>query len=360
MTQIVTKFIQDNAVTGAKMRLGNNETFRARNFAGSADVDLFKLNVGDVFEMLKQPTAAAALPIPTSSKDYITVEYATNYLMGKTDAKDAVNLLADTDVPLTGSTPLTIDSTTATNGMRIALTGQTTDSQNGVYDLAITGGTYTLTRSTDFDQVNDAGGNEVTTGAYFKVISGTVYSGWEAILTTTDPITIGTTSLTFALNPTTIALSGGDMIMKVGNDFSVDLATNGGLESTSPGSAAGQLRVMVDTAALEKYQTTRLDPSSGAVVARMSRKQAFTLSSTDITNQYIDLDAVAGQNSINFWVDGGGTQNEVDDYTVNYTGGTAGKTRITFAGGLATGGVSALVATDNVTVTYTSFVSSAE
>ncbi len=359
MTQQITKFIQDNAVSGAKMRLGNNETFRARNFAGSADVDLFKLNVSDELEFLKQPTAGSALPIPTSSKDYITVEYATNYLMGKTDAKDAVNLLADTNVPLTGSTPLTVDSTTATNGMRIALTGQTTGSQNGVYDLAITGGTYTLTRSTDFDQVNDAGGNEVTTGAYFKVISGTVYSGWEAILTTTDPITIDTTSLTFALNPTTIALSGGDMIKKVGNDFSVDLATNGGLESTSPGSAAGQLRVKVDTAVLEKDQTTRLDPG-GAVVARISRKQAFTLSFTDIANQYLDLDAVAGKDSIEFSVAGGGLQHETDDYTVNYTGGTGGKTRITFAGGLAAGGVSALAGGDKVVVKFTSFSSQPE
>lgn len=355
MTQIITKFIQDNAVTGAKMRLGNNETFRSRNFAGTADVDLFKLNVSDVLEFLKQPTASSALPMPSTSKDYVTVEYIQNYVLGKTDAKDAVNLLADTNIALTGSTPLTIDSATATNGMRIALVGQSTASQNGIYDLAITGGSYTLTRSSDFDQVNDAGGTEVTSGAYFKVISGTVYSGWEAVLTTNDPIVIDTTSLTFAVNPTVISLSGGDMIKKVGNDFSVDLATNGGLESTSPGSAAGQLRVKVDTAALEKDQTTRRDPTTGAVVARKSRKQQFTLTSTDITNQYIDLDAVAGQDSINFWVAGGGTQNEIDDYTVNYTGGTAGKTRITFAGGLATAGVSALVAGDKVTVTYTSF-----
>lgn len=355
MTQQITKFIQDNAVTGAKMRLGNNETFRARNFAGVADVDLFKLNVSDILEFMKQPTATAALPIPNSTKDYVTVEYIQNYIQGKTDAKDAVNLLADTNVPLSGSTPLTIDSTTATNNMRIALTNQSTASQNGIYVLTISGGSYTLARATDFDQVNDASGKEVTTGAYFKVVSGTAYSGWEAVLTTADPITIGTTSLTFALNPTVIALSGGDMIKKTGNDFSIDLATLSGLESTSPGSAAGQLRVKVDTAALEKDQTTRRDPTTGAVVARKSRKQAFTLSATDITNQYLDLDAVAGQDSIEFSVAGGGLQHETDDYTVNYTGGTGGKTRITFAGGLATGGVSALVATDKVVVKFTSF-----
>jgi hypothetical protein len=121
MTQTITKFIQDNAVIGSKIRLNNNETFRARNFANTADVDLLKLNVSDVLEVLKQPTAAAALPIPQSAKEYVTVEYVQNYVLGKTDAKDAVNLLADTNVALTGATPLSIDGVTATNNMRVAL-----------------------------------------------------------------------------------------------------------------------------------------------------------------------------------------------------------------------------------------------
>lgn len=355
MTQQITKFIQDNAVSGAKMRLGNNETFRARNFAGSADVDLFKLNVSDELEFLKQPTAGSALPMPSTSKDYVTVEYIQNYVLGKTDAKDAVNLLADTNIALSGSTPLTIDSATATNGMRIALVGQSTASQNGIYDLAISGGTYTLTRSSDFDQVNDASGTEVTSGAYFKVISGTVYSGWEAVLTTVDPIVIDTTSLTFAVNPTVISLSAGDMLKKVGNDFSIDLATLSGLESTSPGSAAGQLRVKVDPAALEKNQTTRRDPTTGAIMAKSPKKVPFTLTGTDISNGYVDISDVAAQSSVQFWVAGGGVQSETDDYTVNYTGGTGGKTRITFAGGLAIGGVSELVNGDKLVISYMSW-----
>lgn len=349
MTQTITKFIQDNAVIGSKIRLNNNETFRARNFANSADVDLLKLNVSNVLEVLKQPTAATALPIPQSAKEYVTVEYVQNYVLGKTDAKDAVNLLADTNIALTGTTPLLIDGVTATNNMRVALTGQSTGSQNGIYVYTITGPNYALARAADFDQ------NEVTAGAYFKIISGTAYSGWEAVLTTADPIVIGTTTLVFALNPTVIALSGGDMVKKTGNDFSVDLATLSGLESTSPGSAAGQLRVKVDTAALEKDQTTRRDPTTGAVMTRSAKKEVFTLTVTDVINQYLDLTAVAGQSSIQFLVAGLAVQVETDDYTVNYTGGTGGKTRISFAGGLATAGVSALVSGDKVVVSYTAF-----
>lgn len=355
MTQIVTKFIQDNAVTGAKFRLNNNETLRARNAAGSADVDLLKLTTSDILEFQRLPAAATALPIPSSPKQFATVEYIQNYIEGKSDPKDAVNLLADSNVPLTGATPLTIDSTTATNGMRIALTGQSVGSQNGVYDLAISGGSYTLTRSSDFDQVADASGKEVTSGAYFKVISGTAYSGWEAVLTNTDPVVVGTDALVFTLNPTVQALTAGDMLKKVGNDFSVDLATLSGLESTNAGSSTGQLRVKTDTAALEKDQSTRRDPVTGAVMAKMPNKAEFTLTGTDVSNGYVDLADVATTSSVQFWVAGGGVQAETDDYTVNYTGGTGGKTRITFAGGLATGGVSELVTGDKLVISYTSW-----
>ncbi len=355
MSQIITKFIQDNAVTGAKMRLNNNETARARNQANTADVDLHKLTTGDVWEFQAQPTAASALPIPSAPKEYTTVEYVQNYVMGKTDAKDAVNLLQSTNLALTGVAPLTIDGVTVTSGMRIALTGQTTGTENGVYVATIVALTYSMARATDFDHVNDASGKEVTTGAYFKVISGTVYSGWEAILTTADPVQIGVSSIDFAANPTIQALTAGDMLRKTGNDFSLDTATDGGLESTNPGNATGQVRVKTDTAALEKDQTTRRDPTTGAVVARKSKKQPFTLTPTDITNQYVDLPDVAGTGSVVFTAVGGGDQVETDDYTINYTGGVLSKTRITFAGGLATGGVSALVNGDKLVIGYTSF-----
>ena len=235
------------------------------------------------------------------------------------------------------------------------MTGQHTGNENGVYVATIVVLTYSMARATEFDQVNDASGKEVTTGAYFKVISGTVYSGWEAILTTADPVQIGVSSIDFAANPTIQALTAGDMLRKTGNDFSLDTATNCGLESTNPGNATGQVRVKTDTAALEKDQTTRRDPTTGAVVARKSKKQPFTLTPTDITNQYVDLPDVAGTGSVVFTAVGGGDQVETDDYTINYTGGVLSKTRITFAGGLANGGVSALVTGDKLVIGYTSF-----
>ena len=83
-------------------------------------------------------------------------------------------------------------------------------------------------------------------------------------------------------------------------------------------------------------------------------KELFVLSSTNITNQYLDLQHIALGNSIEFFVQGQGSQIEgaLYDYSVNYTGGTGGNTRVTFLNGLATGGVSALVAGDVVVIKY--------
>lgn len=52
---------------------------------------------------------------------------------------------ATTNVPLTGTTPLTVGGVTLTAGQRVKLTGQTTPVQNGTYSVGITGGNYTLT-----------------------------------------------------------------------------------------------------------------------------------------------------------------------------------------------------------------------
>ena len=350
MSQIKRKFIEDNAVSGAKIRLDNNETLRGRNAAGNSDIDIVKVRTDDVVEAQALIQVSSSLPIPSQPKEYATVEYIQNVIQGKSDAKDAVNALADSNIALTGTTPLTIDGITITNGMRVGLTGQTTASANGIYTMTITGPNYTLARSSDADV-----SAEVTSGLYFLVIAGTVYAGYEVILTTADPIVLDTTALTFAKYPSTISQIAGDMLTRTGNTWSVDLAPLGGLESTNPGNDSGQLRAKTDTAALEKDQTTRRDPTTGAIMAKDSRTHSVTLTATDITNQYIDLPDVATDSSVNLLVVGGGAQVIGDDFTLNYTGGVSGKTRVFFAGGLASTGASALVTGDKLVVMYTAW-----
>lgn len=81
-------------------------------------------------------------------------------------------------------------------------------------------------------------------------------------------------------------------------------------------------------------------------------KQTFVLAAGDITNGYVDLAAVAKTDSIHFMVQGAGVLLEDDgasyDYTVSYTGGAGGFTRITWAVGLG------LIAGDVVQIAYLS------
>lgn len=350
MTQILKKFIGADQVDDTKVKLGNNAGLRARNAANTADLVIVKLNGSDVPEFPLTPVAAAAAPVPSTAKQFATVEYVQNQISGKGDVKDSVDYFADVNVPLTGSTPLVIDGGTLAAGMRVCLGNQTTGSQNFVYAVGIVTTTYTLTRATDSNT-----SAQVTSGAWCKVTQGTVYQGYEAVITTPDAIVLDTTALTVVKYPSTVTVTGGDMVAKTGNVFTVDLQALGGLESSNPGNIAGQLRVKADQAALEKDKSTRLDATTGAISGRRSKKVPFTLVAGDITNQFVDLPDVAGDSSVQLFVSGSPPQIEGTDFTVNYTGGASSKTRITFAGGLATAGASALVATDVVLVCYTAF-----
>ena len=93
--------------------------------------------------------------------------------------KGAVNLLAGTNIDLTGNTgTLVIDGHGALDqtktGYRILAKNQTTASENGIYEYTDNGTTYTLTRSDDADTVGELIGVSVF------VLEGSVYAntGW--------------------------------------------------------------------------------------------------------------------------------------------------------------------------------------
>ena len=79
--------------------------------------------------------------------------------------------------------------------------------------------------------------------------------------------------------------------------------------------------------------------------------EALTLSGADITNQYKDLAYSVIVGSIDFYVDGV-WQRPGTDYTINYTGGSGGNTRLTFSGDLASAGQNNLIAGDVIHIKY--------
>lgn len=115
---------------------------------------------------------------PVLATDATNKAYVDNAITGLT-FKDAVNLLANTNIALTGSSgTLIIDGhaqlVAADAGYRILLIAQTTDSENGIYTYSDNGTTYTLTRSADADAYQEL------EGAAVFVLEGNVYAqtGW--------------------------------------------------------------------------------------------------------------------------------------------------------------------------------------
>ncbi|MER9900097.1 SGNH/GDSL hydrolase family protein [Mesorhizobium sp. M0130] len=150
--------------------------------------------------------AIGGLPAEVDALDTRVDEVEALALAGVKPAKQSVRLLMTTDVviasALENGDPL--DGLTLVTGDRVALTGQTTGSQNGVYVVAISG---TAARSADLDTADEL------VGARFDVDAGT-HAAETWAMQTTAPITVGTTVLTFvrttsanAINSTVAALA---------------------------------------------------------------------------------------------------------------------------------------------------------
>jgi hypothetical protein len=113
------------------------------------------------------------------------------------DYKQAVRVITTTDITLSGGAPNQVDGVNVTIGDRILVNGQSTGSQNGIYQVqtAGTGSSGTWIRSLD---TNATG--ELEAGTIVMVTEGNTYADTQWKLTTNNPIIIGTTALTFEQN----------------------------------------------------------------------------------------------------------------------------------------------------------------
>lgn len=108
----------------------------------------------------------------------------------------------------------TVDGVTLATGNRILIKNQSTASENGIYTVNASGAP---TRATDFDA--DA---EVTGGCVIPVNEGTTNGDKLFLLTTNDPITVGSTSLTF-----TVLAAGGASVLDDLTDVVISGAASG-------------------------------------------------------------------------------------------------------------------------------------
>ena len=126
------------------------------------------------------------------------------------DAKDACRVATTANITLSGEQA--IDGVTTTTD-RVLVKNQSTANQNGIYVSA----SGAWARSTDADA-----NAEVTSGLYTFITEGTANGSTGFVLTTDDPITVGTTGLTFSQFSGLAQLVGGTGITKIGNTINVD------------------------------------------------------------------------------------------------------------------------------------------
>ncbi len=164
-------------------------------------------------DQMAAPTASVSLnsqkitnlATPTADTDAATKAYVDASRSGL-DVKASVRAATTANITLSGTQ--TIDGVAVIAGDRVLVKDQSTASVNGIYVVAAS----TWSRSTDAD--TDA---EVTSGMFTFVEEGTVNadSGW--VLSTNNPIVVGSTSLTFAQFSGSGQITAGAGLTKTGN-----------------------------------------------------------------------------------------------------------------------------------------------
>ena len=145
------------------------------------------------------------------------------------DYKQTSRAITTTNITLSGGAPATVDGVSLALNDRVLVTGQSTGSENGIYSVTTVGAgsNGTWARSSDAD-----GAGELNAGSITMVTEGTTYADTQWKLTTDDPITIGSTALTFARNGNAafgvVAVSGQSDIVsdQIGDTLTMVAGTN--------------------------------------------------------------------------------------------------------------------------------------
>lgn len=164
-------------------------------------------------------------PLDAANKAY--VDAARSGL----DVKESVHVATTGPVNLATdlNTGDTIDGHVLETGDRVLVKNQTTASENGIYVVAVSG---TAQRATDADT-----SAEVTSGMFTFVTNGSLYGDTGWVLATDNPITLGTTPLSFVQFSGAGTITAGEGLEKVGAVLNVVTA------STSIEIADNKLRI---------------------------------------------------------------------------------------------------------------------
>jgi hypothetical protein len=166
---------------------------------------------------------------PIIGTDVTTKSYVDSVAQGLT-TKSPARVLARTNITLSGLQ--TIDGVTLLAGDRVLVTGQTTASANGIYTAA----SGAWVRATDADV-----SAEVVSGMYTFIAEGTLYANTGWVLQTANPITLGTTPLTFVQFSGAGQATAGTGLVKTGSTFDVVAHADGSIVANADSIQVGVL-----------------------------------------------------------------------------------------------------------------------
>jgi len=186
------------------------------------------------------------LGTPTADADAATKAYVDGVAQGL-DVKDSVRAGTTTAGTLASSfaNGSVIDGVTLATGNRILIKNQATDSENGIYTVNASGAP---TRSTDMNLAAEFA------GAFTFIEEGTSLADTGWVCTTNNPVTIGTTPITWSQFSGAGTYLAGDGLTLVGNTFNVGAGS---------GITVGADTVSIDTAVVvRKYAVSIGDGSA--------------------------------------------------------------------------------------------------
>ena len=219
---------------------------------------------------------------PVSAQDAATKNYVDSVAQGL-DVKASVR--AATTAAVTLATALengdTLDGVTLATGDRILVKNQADGSENGIYVVKASGAP---------DRALDANsGTDVTSGMFTFVEQGTVNgnSGW--VLTTDNPITLGTTALTFAQFSGAGTYTASNGVLLTGTNFTFEPLSTGGLQTAAGG---GSIKLATNSGAATDANGFAIGAGNGITVGTntisvdatvVARKYSQTLSTSATT-----------------------------------------------------------------------------
>lgn len=253
-----------------------------------------------------------------------------------------------TTANITLSGEQTIDGVAVVSGDRVLVKDQTTTTENGIYVAA----TSAWSRAVDFDGFRD-----VVQGTLVAVANGTANADTFWRVTSANPITIGTTSITFGAS--NYSLSGVSPFMETVLDDTTAAAARAtlglviGADVPSTTSASDTAAGIVELATTAETQTgtdaTRaVTPDGLNDMASLSGK-AWFLDEDDMSSD--SATKVPSQQSVKAYVDGassditlGTEQASTSGTSIDFTSIPAGTKRITVMfSGVSTNGTSSVL-----------------